>query len=125
MPIYVHLIHESDTWLRQRLDSLYTQNELILANQEAIMSTVKELVADVAAIRGKADSIGKLISGLREQIAGLIAGNLPPDQAFADAEAAKTELSAAVDNPGGPTSTTATPAPSASATTSAPTSSGT
>ena len=73
------------------------------------MATIKELVASVAAVKGKADSIGMLITQLREQIAGLIAGNLPPDvqaqvdQAFADAEAAKTELSAAVDNPGTPT----------------------
>ena len=78
------------------------------------MATIKELVASVAAVKGKVDSVGALITQLREQITGLTNGNLPPDvqaqvdQAFADAEAAKTELSAAIDNPG----TVAPPAPS-------------
>ncbi len=83
------------------------------------MATIKQLVDDVAAVRGAADSIGALISQLRDQITGLTNGNLPADvqaqvdQAFADAEAAKTELAAAVANPGtGATSAPAT-APSA------------
>ncbi len=106
MQLTVRLIHETDQRLWQRLDLLYIHTESILTNQESLMATIKELVASVAAVKGKADSIGALITQLKEQITGLTNGNLPADvqaqvdQAFADAEAAKTELSAAVDNPG-------------------------
>lgn len=81
------------------------------------MATIKELVASVAAVKGEADSIGALITQLREQITGLTNGNLPPDvqaqvdQAFADAETAKSELAAAVANPGTVTAPPPNPAP--------------
>ena len=83
------------------------------------MATIKDLVADVAAVKGEADSVGALITQLRDQITGLTNGNLPADvqaqvdQAFADAEAAKTELAAAVANPG-TASTSPAPNPPAS-----------
>ena len=113
MPLRFHIVHESDPRLLQRLDAIHVVLEhlanrtgAIHANQESIMATIKELVASVAAVKGKVDSVGALITQLREQIIGLTSGNLPPDvqaqvdQAFADAEASKTELSAAIDNPG-------------------------
>ncbi len=122
MPFRLHIVHEADArlwqrldWIHSQLERLHQQNTAILSNQESIMATIKELVASVAEVKGKADSIGMLITQLREQIAGLIAGNLPADvqaqvdQAFADAEAAKAELSAAVDNPGTPTPVPGTP----------------
>lgn len=70
------------------------------------MATIKQLIDDVAAVRGQADSVGALITQLRDQITGLTNGNLPADvqaqvdQAFADAEASKTELVAAIAAPG-------------------------
>lgn len=70
------------------------------------MATIKQLIDDVAAVRGQADSVGALITQLREQITGLTNGNLPADvqaqvdQAFADAEASKAELAIAIAAPG-------------------------
>ncbi len=123
MPLRFHIVHESDPRLLQRLDAIHVVLEhlanrtgAIHTTQGDIMATIKELVASVAAVKGKVDSVGTLITQLREQITGLTNGNLPPDvqaqvdQAFADAEASKTELSAAIDNPGGPV-TPPNPAP--------------
>jgi hypothetical protein len=117
MRFRLHIVHESDAWLHQRLDSLHVQNELIISTQGDIMATIKQLVDDVAAVRGQADSIGALITGLREQIIGLTNGNLPADvqaqvdQAFADAETAKAELAAAVAAPGSSSTTASTSTP--------------
>jgi type IV secretory pathway TrbL component len=103
MRFRLHIVHESDAWLRQRLDSLHIQNELILSTQGDIMATIKQLVDDVAEVRGKVASVGALIAQLREQITGLTNGNLPADvqaqvdQAFDDAEAAKADISKAID----------------------------
>lgn len=107
MQFHIHHHAVPDRQTQQRLDLLLIHLEVVTRNQENAMATIKELVATVAAVKGRADSIAMLITQLREQIIGLLAGNLPPDvqaqvdQAFADAEAAKTELSAAVDNTGG------------------------
>ncbi len=128
MRLTVRLEHAADAALSQRLDWLYAQTERlhlqnahILQNQEIAMSTIKELVADVAAVRGAAASVGALITQLREQITGLTNGNLPADvqaqvdQAFADAEAAKSDLAAAIAAPGSSTAP-ANPAPAAPST---------
>ena len=109
MPLRLHIVHEADPRLLQRLDQMYSATERahrllehVIATQGDIMATIKELVASVAAVRGEADSIGALITQLREQITGLTNVNLPADvqaqvdQAFADAEAAKAELASAV-----------------------------
>jgi chromosome segregation ATPase len=109
MRLDIHHTHHGDPQLQQRLDWLYSQLERlhqqsarILSNQESHMATVKQLVDDVAQVRGQANSIGMLITQLREQITGLTNGNLPPDvqaqvdQAFADAEAAKADLAKAI-----------------------------
>lgn len=126
MKFRIQLIHEADPRLWQRLDWMYmqlerlhAQNASVIANQESQMATIKELVASVREVKGKADSIGMLITQLREQVLGLTQGNLPPDvqaqvdQAFADAEAAKKELSDAVDNTGAAVTGNATLASSA------------
>ena len=121
MKFRLHVVHEADPQLLKRLDWLYSAAERqlcaleqVISNQESLMATIKELVASVAAVKGEADSIGALITQLREQITGLTNGNLPADvqaqvdQAFADAEAAKSELADAVKAPGA-SSTPATP----------------
>jgi uncharacterized protein YoxC len=118
MPLYVHLIHESDTWLRQRLDSLYTQNELIIHNQEAIMATLDQVLADVTNESAGIDSLGVLITQLGEQVKGLTSGNLPPyvqakvDAIFTQAEANKAKINAAINAaPGSNPPTVAAPLP--------------
>ncbi len=86
MQLTVRLIHETDQRLWQRLDLLYAQNELILTNQEALMAAVSELdakldtiLADVNDESTKIDSFSELVRQLKEQIAGLIQGNIPAD----------------------------------------------
>lgn len=135
MPFRLHIVHESDQALRQRLDWLYSASERtlsaleqVISNQElvykrlveteeSIMATIKQLIDDVAAVRGQADSVGTLITQLREQITGLTSGNLPADvqaqvdKAFADAEASKAELATAIAAPGTVTVPPPAPAP--------------
>lgn len=75
----------------------------ILAQQEAIMATLDQVLQDVTDESTRLDSISALIDGLRKQIADILSGaNLPPDvQAkvdaiFTAAEANKAKIDAAL-----------------------------
>lgn len=113
MKFRLHLVHEADPQLIRRLDWLYSQlerlhqqNATILSNQERIMATLDEVLTAVNDEASQEDSIVVLLGQLREQIAGLTSGNLPPDvQAKVDAvftglQANKAKLAAAIANTG-------------------------
>lgn len=130
MPFRVHVVHESDARLWQRLDWLYAQGErlhnvleTVLTNQailntklETIMATLDDVLADVTAESAGIDSLGVLITQLKEQVAGATSGTLPPDvQAkvdaiFTQAEANKAKIMAAINaQPGSTPPTVAAP----------------
>lgn len=113
MKLTVHLVHEADPRLIQRLDHIYTvfehlqgQVAAVLSNQERIMATLDETLQAVNDESTQEDSIVVLLQQLREQIVGLTGGNLPPDvQAEVDAiftklQDNKTKLAAAIANTG-------------------------
>lgn len=72
---------------------------LILANQEQIMSTLDDVLADVTAEATAIDSLSALTAGLKQQLADALAGvALPPnvqakiDTVFAGLEANKQKV---------------------------------
>lgn len=127
MPFRVHIVHEADPRLLMRLDAMHSALErlggqvaTVLKNQGVIMASLDDILADVTAESAGIDSLGVLITQLKEQITGLTSGNLPPDvQAkvdaiFTQAEANKGKIMAAI-NANGPAPTPApTPAPAPS-----------
>lgn len=115
MQFHVHHHAVPDRQTQQRLDLLLTLLETVIANQEKIMATLDEVLAAVNDESTQEDSIVALLQQLREQIAGLTSGTLPPDvQAKVDAiftglQSNKAKLAAAVANTG------SNPAPASSA----------
>lgn len=76
----------------------------ILTNQEKIMATLDEVIADVADESTKLDSLATFIAGLKQQIADALSGvTLPPavqakvDAVFAAVETNKAKVVAAMD----------------------------
>lgn len=113
MRLDIHHNYHADQTLQQRLDWLYGQLERlhgqvahIISNQESIMATLDEVLQAVKDESTQEDSVVVLLQQLREQIAGLVAGNLPPDvQAKVDAvftglQANKAKLAGAIANTG-------------------------
>ncbi len=77
----------------------------VLANQEAIMATLDEVLADVTAESTQIDSIAALITGLKQQIADALAGVTLPaavqakvDAVFTQAESNKAKLADAINS---------------------------
>jgi hypothetical protein len=77
----------------------------IVQNQEKIMASIDDLISEVNSETTLIDSVGTLISGLKQQIADALASagtKIPADvqakidQAFAQLEANKAKLAAAV-----------------------------
>ncbi len=84
------------------------------------MATLDDILADVTAEAAGIDSLGTLITQLKEQVAGATSGNLPPDvQAkvdaiFTQAETNKAKIMAAINAaPGSTPPTVAAPLPPA------------
>lgn len=84
-------------------DELVGMLRTIIRNQEKIMATLDEVLADVTAETTLIASLGTLITGLKDQLAAALADTtLPPevqakvDAIFAAAEANKTALANAV-----------------------------
>lgn len=76
---------------------------VITTNQEAIMATLDQVLADVTDESTRLDSISALIDGLKTQLAAALAGTtLPPatqakvDAIFAAAEANKGKIDVAL-----------------------------
>ena len=78
LDIYHHIIASPEVLFRL---------DLIIANQETIMATLDEVLADVAAESTAIDSLAALTAGLKRQVADALANTtLPPDvQAKIDA----------------------------------------
>lgn len=77
--------------------------DLVLRNQETIMATLDQVLADVTDESTRLDSLSVLIDGLKTQLADALSGaNLPApvqakvDAIFAQAESNKAKIDAAL-----------------------------
>ena len=91
-PTILKLLSDFTTRMGSKVDH-------ILANEEKIMASLDDVLADVTAETTAIDSVSTMIQGLRDQIAN--AGLSAADQAkvdaiFATAEANKQKISAAL-----------------------------
>jgi hypothetical protein len=113
--IHIHHHHATEPLLLQRLDSILTT----LARLEIrLMTTMQNILDEVAKEKDEVASVGTLITQLQEQIAGLLKGNIPPDvqaqidQAFAELQTNSAALATAIATPAAaPGTVTPTPAP--------------
>ena len=90
--------------LRALLTDIHRHEGQILRNQEKIMQTLDEVLAEVADESTKIDSLGTFIAGLKQQIADALSGaTLPPavqakvDAVFAGVQANKQKVVTAMD----------------------------
>ena len=96
--------HAQFVELRALLTDIHRHEGQILRNQEKIMSTLDEVLADVTEEGTKLDSLSTFIAGLKQQIADALSGaTLPPavqakvDAVFAGVESNKAKAQAALD----------------------------
>jgi len=96
--------HAQFVELRALLTDIHRHEGQILRNQEKIMSTLDEVLADVTEEGTKLDSLSTFIAGLKQQIADALSGaTLPPavqakvDAVFAGVESNKAKVQAALD----------------------------
>jgi hypothetical protein len=91
------------TALRQDVARILAAVEIIKSNQEQIMASLDDILADVTAESTAINSVGVLIGGLKQQLADALAGTkLPPatqakvDAIFTQAETNKAAIAAAI-----------------------------
>jgi hypothetical protein len=97
-----HTIH-ADPELTGLLRDLNRKLDLIIKNQETMMATLDDVLADVTAETTQIASLSALIDGLKQQVADALAGaTLPPatqakiDEIFTAAEANKAAIAKAL-----------------------------
>lgn len=102
MDIHVYF-HGSGDEIPPWAAGLIGQMNLMLKNQEKIMATLDEVLADVTAETTKIDSLSVLFAGLEQQLKDALAGTtLSPatqakvDAVFAAAETNKGKIDAAI-----------------------------
>lgn len=99
MRLDIHHHIDLSPQLALRLSSMSRKLELIVQQQETIMATLDQVLADITEENTRLDSIAALIGGLRQQLADALSGaNLPPevqakvDAIFTAAEANKGKI---------------------------------
>ena len=79
---HVHL----DPEIAGSLRDINRKLDYLIRNQEIIMATLDQILADVTAESTDIGSLSKLLGGLRQQLADALAGTIPPEaQAKIDA----------------------------------------
>jgi hypothetical protein len=98
-----HFYHHHDPGLCEVKAEIAKLRDLIIRNQEALMATLDEVLAEVTDESGRLDSIQSLIDGIKQQLADALSGTaLPPavqqkvDAVFAGLTANKAKIDTAL-----------------------------
>jgi hypothetical protein len=98
-----HFYHHHDPGLHEVKAEIAKLRDLIIRNQEALMATLDEVLAEVTDESGRLDSIQTLIDGIKQQLADALSGAaLPPavqqkvDEVFAGLTANKAKIDTAL-----------------------------